>query len=74
MTRPRWATAVRKARLVELWHQYGNRCLQGHGACPDPTHYVLVNGSGRTHLLRLYDVKSEGAVRYWLSDDVVLRN
>ena len=73
MTRPRWATAVRRARLVELWHRYGNRCLQGHRTCPDPTHYVLVDAQGRTQLLRLYDVKSEGAVRYWLSDDAAQR-
>jgi hypothetical protein len=73
MTTPRWATAVRKARLVLLWHRYGNRCLQGHRTCPDPSHYLLVDGSGRTHLLRLYDVKSEGAIRYWVSDDAAQR-
>ncbi|HLE79976.1 MAG TPA: hypothetical protein VJA25_01630, partial [Dehalococcoidia bacterium] len=73
MTTPRWATAVRKARLVEFWGRYGNRCLEGHRTCPDPSHYLLVDGSGRTHLLRLYDVKSEGAVRYWVSDDAAQR-
>jgi len=73
MTTPRWATAVRKARLVELWARYGNRCLQGHKTCPDPEHYVLVDGQGRTHLLRLYDLKSEDAVRYWVSDDAAQR-
>ena len=41
MTKPRWATAERKARLVQLWERYGNQCLQGHRTCPDPTHYVL---------------------------------
>src|SRR3990172_6377030 len=73
MTKPRWATAVRRARLVEFWHRYGNRCLQGHRTCPDPSHYLLVDGSGRTQLLRLYDVKSEGAIRYWVSDDAAQR-
>jgi hypothetical protein len=80
-TQPRWATAARKARLVELWARYGNRCLQGHRTCPDPSHYVpvsstgqaLVDGQGRTHLLRLYDLKSEGAVRHWVSDDAAQR-
>ncbi|MDP3063817.1 MAG: hypothetical protein Q8O40_11510 [Chloroflexota bacterium] len=114
MTKPRWATAVRKARLVQLWHQYGNRCLQGHRTCPDPTHYVLrtpkpglarvpdrmqraertdgtliLDSSGnpiyyqtyrlvpapttKLSLERLYDVKSEGAVRHWVSDDAAQR-
>ncbi|HLC29385.1 MAG TPA: hypothetical protein VJM51_01220, partial [Dehalococcoidia bacterium] len=36
-------------------------------------HYVLVDAQGRTQLLRLYDVKSEGAVRYWVSDDAAQR-
>ena len=70
---PRWATAVRDARLVEFWRKYGNRCLYGHPVCPDPSHYVLVDAQGRTQLLRLYDVKSEGAVRYWVSDDAAQR-
>ncbi len=81
MTTPRWATAVRKARLVQLWHRYGNRCLQGHRTCPERDHYVpvsstgqaLVDANGRTQFLRLYDVKSEGAVRYWVSDDAAQR-
>ena len=73
MTTPWWATAVRRARLVEMWVKYGNRCLQGHRTCPDPSHYLLVDGSGRTQLLRLYDVKSEGAIRYWVSDDAAQR-
>ena len=114
MTTPRWATAERKARLVQLWRRYGNRCLQGHRTCPDPTHYVLrtpkpewarvpdrmqraerpdgtpiLDSSGnpiyyQTYKLvpapttelsleRLYDVKSEGAVRYWVSDDAAQR-
>ena len=72
-TTPRWATAVRKARLVMLWHRYGNRCLQGHRACPERDHYVLVDAQGRTQLLRLYDLKSEETVRYWVSDDAAQR-
>jgi hypothetical protein len=39
-TAPKWATPERKKRLVELWQRYGNRCLQGHPVCPDPTHYI----------------------------------
>jgi len=121
MTTPRWATAERKARLVQLWHRYGNRCLQGHRTCPDPTHYVLrtpkaVHPDGTPRLARvpdrmqraerpdgslildskgqpiyyqtyklvpapttelslerLYDVKSEEAIRYWVSDDAAQR-
>ncbi|MDP3064845.1 MAG: hypothetical protein Q8O40_16835, partial [Chloroflexota bacterium] len=120
-TTPRWATAERKARLVELWHRYGNRCLQGHRTCPDPTHYVLrtpkyllrtgkprlaqvphrmqkaerpdgspiLDSNGQPiyyqtyklvpapttemSLERLYDVKSEEAIRYWVSDGAAQR-
>ncbi|MDP3065062.1 MAG: hypothetical protein Q8O40_17945 [Chloroflexota bacterium] len=113
MTTPRWATAERKARLVEFWHRYGNRCLQGHRTCPDPTHYVLRTpkpGLARVpdrmqraerpdgtpildrgqpiyyqtyklvpapttelSLERLYDVKSEEAIRHWVSDGAAQR-
>ncbi|MDP2948300.1 MAG: hypothetical protein Q8P22_02025 [Chloroflexota bacterium] len=73
MTTPRWATAERKARLVQLWDRYGNQCLQGHRTCPDPSHYVLVDAQGRMQLLRLSDVKSEGAIRYWVGDDAAQR-
>jgi len=37
---PKWPTAERKAHLVKLWAMYGNRCLHGHTACPNPNHYV----------------------------------
>lgn len=37
---PKWATPERKAKLVELWGLYGNRCLLGHQACPNPEHYI----------------------------------
>ena len=70
---PKWATPTRKARLVQLWDHYGNRCLQGHGACPERDHYVLVDAQGGMQLLRLYDVKSEEAIRYWVSDDAAQR-
>ena len=67
---PKWVTPTRKAQLVKLWDQYGNRCLKGHRVCPDRSHYVLVDeATGQVELLRLYDVKSEDAIRYWVSDD-----
>ena len=37
---PKWVTPTRKAQLVKLWAQYGNRCLKGHRVCPDRSHYV----------------------------------
>ena len=40
MAKPKWATPIRQAHLLRLWSEYGNRCLLGHRACPDPSHYV----------------------------------
>lgn len=40
MPTPKWATPDRKAYLVKLWVEYGNKCLYGHRACPIPEHYV----------------------------------
>ena len=37
---PLWATPERRAVLVGLWRLYGNKCLQGHTACSDITHYI----------------------------------
>ena len=37
---PLWATPERKAKLVELWGLYGNKCLLGHQTCPNPEHYI----------------------------------
>lgn len=37
---PKWATPERQAHLVRLFLQHGNKCLLGHCACPEPTHYV----------------------------------
>ncbi len=71
---PKWVTPTRKAQLVKLWAQYGNRCLKGHRVCPEPDHYVLVDeATGQVELLRLYDVKSEDAIGYWVSDDASRR-
>ena len=71
---PKWVTPTRKAQLVKLWAQYGNRCLKGHRVSPEPDHYVLVDeATGQVELLRLYDVKSEGAIAYWVSDDASRR-
>jgi hypothetical protein len=39
---PVWATADRQRELVELFQRYGNRCLLGHRACPDASHYVYL--------------------------------
>lgn len=37
---PKWVTPERQEYLISLWGLYGNRCLQGHIACPDITHYI----------------------------------
>ena len=39
---PKWATLDRRAYLVKLWTEYGNKCLYGHKTCPIPSHYVYV--------------------------------
>ncbi len=35
----KWVTQDRFQHLVDLFHRYGNKCLQGHLNCPDMTHY-----------------------------------
>ena len=40
MSKPKWVNPVRQAHLVHLFETYGNRCLQGHSLCPEPTHYI----------------------------------
>jgi hypothetical protein len=37
---PKWATPERQAHLVQLWAEFGNRCLEGHYLCPNPEHYI----------------------------------
>ena len=37
---PKWASAERQAHLVQLWAEFGNRCLEGHYLCPIPEHYM----------------------------------
>lgn len=37
---PKWATPERQAHLVQLWVEFGNRCLEGHYLCPNPEHYM----------------------------------
>ena len=37
---PKWASAERQAQLIELWAEYGNRCLLGHTACEVYEHYI----------------------------------
>lgn len=39
---PLWATPDRQNRLLELWGEFGNKCLLGHSVCPIPSHYVRV--------------------------------
>jgi hypothetical protein len=111
---PKWATPARKAQLVRLFQQYGNKCLHGHPVCPDPEHYVVHrevgvlaweprvetarhrdgepirdrDGNAITYTVlkprvvsqtrtegvsRLFDLKAEEAIRYWVSDDVSQR-
>jgi hypothetical protein len=38
--KPEWVTPNRQYQLANLFSQYGNRCLLGHRACPDITHYI----------------------------------
>ena len=38
-TFPKWATPDRRRQLVRFWQSYGNRCLLGHQACPELSHY-----------------------------------
>jgi len=40
MARPKWATPERQARLIQLWAEYGNKCLLGHPVCPNLEHYA----------------------------------
>lgn len=40
VTKPQWATQQRRAHLVKLFQEYGNRCLKGHLVCADYRHYV----------------------------------
>ena len=40
MAKPKWATPERQACLARLFAKYGNRCLQGHYLCPEPSHYI----------------------------------
>ena len=43
---PKWATPDRQAHLVKLWVEYGNKCLHGHTACPEPSHYLYTEPKG----------------------------
>lgn len=45
---PKWSTPERRAKLVELWQQYGNRCQYGHHLCPTLEHYVHQSTSKET--------------------------
>lgn len=40
MSKPKWVNPDRQAHLVHLFEKYGNRCLQGHSLCPEPSHYT----------------------------------
>jgi hypothetical protein len=66
---PKWATPERQAYLVKLWTEYGNKCLYGHTACFDPSHYVYTDFDGSLKVARLYELKSEQAIKYWIADD-----
>jgi len=37
---PKWSTPIRQAHLVRLWAEFGNKCLEGHSVCPNPSHYI----------------------------------
>lgn len=45
---PKWSTPKRRAKLLELWLKFGNQCLYGHNACPNPEHYIHVIAEGVT--------------------------
>ena len=40
MNLPQWAKPERRAHLVSLWQELGNRCLLGHPNCPELLHYL----------------------------------
>ena len=39
MPLPKWATPERQAKLVEIFHRCGGRCVYGHNPCLNPAHY-----------------------------------
>lgn len=45
---PKWSTPERQEYLVKLWLEYGNKCLQGHNACPIPEHYSYTSSKAVT--------------------------
>jgi hypothetical protein len=40
--KPEWVTPERQLELANLFSIYGNRCLLGHFACSDITHYINI--------------------------------
>jgi hypothetical protein len=38
--KPEWVTTNRQTELINLFNQFGNRCLYGHWNCPNITHYI----------------------------------
>ncbi len=45
---PKWSTSDRQAYLLKLWSIYGNKCLEGHSACPIPSHYIYTTDKAST--------------------------
>lgn len=79
---PKWASPERQAHLVKLWGDYGNRCLQGHSACFDLTHYILETPKAlklpyaskpyyvpQLELIRLYDLVERQVIQDWIRED-----
>jgi hypothetical protein len=43
---PKWSTPIRRACLVKLWEDNGNKCLFGHPVCANPSHYLYRQAEG----------------------------
>lgn len=39
-SQPKWSTPERKAILVDLWLDIGDKCLLGHKTCREASHYI----------------------------------
>ena len=40
---PKWSTSERRQHLIKLLTENGNKCLLGHTACLDASHYVHID-------------------------------
>jgi len=55
MAKPKWATPVRQAHLVELFYRSRGFCVFGHKQCPVPEHH--------------YEIFCDNLIKDWIADD-----